>query len=435
MTTTPFSYSLRPHQQQAYEWLTAHPKAILADDTGLGKTRSAARLIADHLPALVVVPGYLTQQWFDILCDVMPHASISMPEGQRGRREWELQKPADVTVVNLEMLRTYEMPKVETLVIDEAHHIRNPRSIQSANARRLCWRTNRVVLLTGTPYYKADEDIWHLLHCISPHRFSSYWNFLREWFTVNWNAAYTPKIYGITKKKRPKYEEMVSDFMLLRTYEDVGRTLPPLIEEVITFNLPEALRREYLELKKRWQLLGEPIESVGSVYYILRQFTMCSEKIQAVNGIIDSINRKEPVLVYTWYKESAHTLAGKLRHEHDNLLLTGDTPPNTRAELLAQQKRTGHPRVIIATIEALQEGVNLEHIRHVVYAEETYVKGKHIQTLARARRDRGDKPQTDAPVIAYYVRARKTIDEQIPHIRNSRGNAGDHELARRLAAS
>jgi hypothetical protein len=74
----------------------------------------------------------------------------------------------------------------------------------------------------------------------------------------------------------------------------------------------------------------------------------------------------------------------------------------------------------VATIDALNEGANLEHIRHVIYAEESYVKGKHNQTLARFRRDRGDSDALP-PVMAYYVRARKTVDERIPIVRNKRG--------------
>lgn len=432
--TTRFSsqYKLRPYQEVADYWLEQHPKSIYADDVGLGKSPTSCSVLARHLPALVVAPTYLLGQWFDLLCEALPHASINMPEGQRGRKEHELQQYADVRIINIEMLRTYNMPDVETLILDEAHHIRNPKSTQSEKAKRLIWCTPRAHLLTATPYYKADQDIWHLLHCIHPHEFPSYWNFIREWYTVNWYAPYAPKIYGINSKKRIAYNDMLQHYMLMRTYtsEGVDRQLPPLIEKTFTFQLPDLLRQVYTRLKRDWLLASEPVESVGSVYYTLRQLTMCADKMQIVLGILDAVPT-ESVLIYTWYKESAQTLAEKVRAKHTCTLLTGDIPPNVRAQILAEQKRMHSPRVIIATIEALQEGVNLEHIRHVVYAEETYVRGKHHQTLSRARRDRGDTPDP-RPVIAYYIRAKRTVDETIPHIRNSRGSAGDHELARRL---
>lgn len=437
-THTHFSYMLRPYQQVADEWLEAHPRSIYADDTGLGKTPTTMAIIARHLPALVVAPAYLAYNWYLELCAALPHATISLPEGTRPQKQRQLLEPADVYVVNYDSLRTLKLPHTESLVFDEAHRLRNHRATQSKAAAELCRLSARVHLLTGTPYYKSDEDIWHLLYCVDPNAFSSYWDFIRRWYVVNWNAAYAPKIYGISKSKRAAFDALLSEHMLIRTYEDVGRQLPPLVERAVTFELPAALRKEYARLKRDWQLLGEPIESVGSVYYLLRQLTMCHVKLETVSAIVDTIP-SDPVLVYTWYLESAHTLAAHFKRgqptETPVLLITGETPPTERARMLADQKRTGYPRIIVATISALQEGQNMEHIRHMVYAEETYVKGEHTQTLARTRRDRGDSYQEgiQPPVNVYYVRARRTVDEHIPYIRDSRGNAGDHELARRLA--
>lgn len=428
----------RDYQIAGVDWLEAHSKSILADEVGLGKSLTATLALSRHLPALVLAPDYLTGQWYDILCETLPHASICLPEGTRTSRILDLQEHADVRVASLEMLRTYPMPNTQTLIIDEAHRLRNPKAIQSEKAKKLVWNTERVHFLTGTPYYKGDEDIWHLLHCLDPHRFSSYWDFLRTWYTVNWNAPYTPKIYGISRHKRAEFDAMLSNYMLQRTYTDVGRQLPPLEEQVITFTMPTLLLKEYKALKKQWQLAGEPIESVGMVYYILRQLTMCHLKVDIIKDIIDSVPRTEPILIFTQYIESAHTIAARLKRgykeETCSLVLTGDTPAIKRTELAYEQKRTGWPRIVIATMDSLQEGLNLEHIRHVIYAEETYVKGKHKQTLARARRDRGDVAQLtpQPPVICYFVRARKTIDERIPVIRNSRAKAGDRDLAHAL---
>jgi hypothetical protein len=71
------------------------------------------------------------------------------------------------------------------------------------------------------------------------------------------------------------------------------------------------LLKEYRALKRKWQLLGEPIESVGAVYALLRALTMCHEKINIVKDVVDSIPRTEGVLVYTHYLESAHILAAR----------------------------------------------------------------------------------------------------------------------------
>lgn len=435
-TTTPFTGTLRPYQQQAHQFQEEHPHSILADYMGLGKTRPTIATIANHLPALVVCPTYLVQQWYDRTTEFLPEASICVPSGPKERKQSALLAPADVTIINTEMLRTYVMPKVQTFVVDEAHHLRGRESQQGRGARKVAFRTPRVHFLTATPYYRADEDIWHLLHLLDPKKFSSYWNFVREWFSVDWDAEYAPKLYGVARSKRAAFEHMLRPYMLLRDYKDVGKELPPLIEHNHLIELTPQLAATYRQLKEDWQLDGEPIESVGKVYYELRQITMCHRKIDTVRAILDDVPPTDSTLVYVWYRESARALAERLQaNKHACMVITGDTPPAQRAAMLQNQKATGMPRTIVATIEALQEGVNLEHIHHVVYAEETYVRGKHMQTLARAHRDQQQEDGTSTPVNVYYVRVRKTIDERIPVIREARGLAGNRELARELAAS
>jgi superfamily II DNA or RNA helicase len=222
--------------------------------------------------------------------------------------------------------------------------------------------------------------------------------------------------------------------MIARKYTDVGRQLPPLVEQVVTFNLPPTLQTHYATLRNKWRLGKQPLESAGAVTVLLRQITMCPAKIAAVGSILEDVPPHEPVMLYTWYKESATLLYEAFGSTARTLLLTGDTDANERAKLLAQASTNG-VKYIIATQGALSEGANLQWIRYVVYAEEQYVAEAHRQTLARFQRDRGDEAHTDntaqAPVIAYYVRARRTIDETVARAR-LRGAASIADVARSL---
>lgn len=423
---------LRNYQISGAQWMAKAQKCILADDVGTGKTFTAIE--AMQLPALIVTPNHLTLQWFDTLCEHMPSSdiSINMPEGARAQRTRELAVPADVTVVNVEMLRTYYQDlaarNYKTLVCDEAQHLRKPRATQSKNAAKLAKHIPSVFLLTASPYYKRVDDVWHLLHIVAPDVFPSYWDFLHEWCAVNWGAPYTPKIYGIKPKLIEAWQQHIAPYMLMRKYADVGRELPPLVENVVTFNLPSELQRHYTTIRNKWRLGGNPIESAGAATVLLRQITMCHEKVNTVLGILDDIPVHEPVLIYVWYRESAVMLADAIartyRDGHSKtLLVTGaQSDANERSKALAHAQQDG-VKYIIATQSALSEGANLQWVRYVIYAEENYVAEAHRQTLARVLRDRGDSSVAEAaPVIAYYVRARRTIDE---HIARARINGAD----------
>lgn len=414
------SLILRDYQHVASTWMRTANNAhnILADDVGIGKNASTIDTL--ETPALIVAPTYITRQWYNLCCDVLPtNIIVSLPEGTRAQREAELDRPAHIRIVNIEMIRGYDFgTEYRTLVLDEAHHYRNRNSAQTSSATRLVQQSARAHLLTASPHYKRFDDIWALLRMVDPDAHGSYWDFLRYWCAVNWNSPYTPTIYGLKRSKREEWHEYIAQYMLLRTYKDVGRQLPPLIERTATFTLPTPLQRVYNEVHKKYKLAGSPLESAGAVTVTMRMLTMCADKLRTVVAILEDIPPTQPVIIYTWYKDSANQIYAELAKRDRSILITGDTPPATRAEQLADAKYNG-TRFIVATYASLNEGMNLQWIRYVVFAEESYVGEEHRQTIARFRRDRGDDQQDgpQPPVIVYYVRAQRTIDERIPSAR------------------
>lgn len=433
----PHNIELRPYQSDAVHWMANTPKGILADDTGLGKTPTATAALVKNLPALVIARGYNTPYWFDEVTRMVPNARVNAPDGTLSARQKAIDgDESDITIISYTTLRALRLPlptRYRTVVVDEAHNVRNYKAAQSKRTHLLCAAADNAYLLTATPYYKSDEDIYNLLRIVSPTDFPSYWDFIREWFSVNWEADYTPKIYGIAKHKREAWQQFVSQYMLKRTPEEVGRWLPPIIERTIRFRMPRQLQQVYDTAKQNWQIAGTPIEDVGTLLTTLRSLTMCPQKIETVSSIIED-HPNVPTLIWVWYKESAQRIREALQGKA--LVITGDVAIQRRHEMLHSHRESYTHLPIIATIEALSEGFNLEYIRNVIYAEETYVRGEHYQSLRRAQRDRGDTNTDTQPVNVWYVRARGTIDERIPDIRNSRGHASElRQLAQALQAN
>lgn len=413
---------LRDYQSTASQWCTQANNGhnILADDVGLGKSPVAIDTM--QTPALIVTPTYHTMHWFDLCCSVLPeNIIVSLPEGTRAARESELDRPAHVRIVNIEMVRGYDFgSEYNTIIFDEAHRYRNRNSAQTNAATQLAIQSPRAHLLTASPYYKRFDDIWALLRMVDPDAHGSYWDFLRYWCAVNWGAPYTPKVYGLKRSKTAEWREYVAQYMLLRTYNTVGRQLPRLIERAVTFKLPHTIARVYNEVHKKYKLLDSPLESAGAVLVTLRALTMCADKLRTMQAILEDVPPNEPVIIYTWYKDAANMVYSLLSKTEKTLLITGDEQPIPRAQKLTSA-RTDGTRYIVATYSALNEGANLQWIRYVVFMEESYVSEEHRQTIARFRRDRGDEAQNvdGPPVIVYYVRAERTIDQRIPRARQS----------------
>ncbi len=131
---------LRPHQVDAVLRLRAalqsHGGALLADAPGLGKTYVALALARDSGGAIVIAPAALRAQW-------MRSAALAAV-----RVEWW----------SLEQLsRRPVASDIPLLVVDEAHHLRNPRTRRYASAAALAIG-KRVLLLSATPVHNRAED-------------------------------------------------------------------------------------------------------------------------------------------------------------------------------------------------------------------------------------------------------------------------------------
>ncbi|HTA72654.1 MAG TPA: SNF2-related protein [Gemmatimonadaceae bacterium] len=137
--------TLRPHQAAGVARLRAaidqYGGALLADETGLGKTYIAVALLAEAKQPLVVAPSALLPMWRRVLTEASVSARIHSCEAlSHGRRP----APSDFVVV------------------DEAHHFRNPATRRYAALAELTTRA-RVLLLSATPVHNAHADITALL--------------------------------------------------------------------------------------------------------------------------------------------------------------------------------------------------------------------------------------------------------------------------------
>ncbi|MGI9076514.1 MAG: helicase-related protein [Gemmatimonadaceae bacterium] len=142
--------SLRPHQISAVgrlrSALSEMGGALLADEAGLGKTYVAAALARKALRPLVVAPAALRPMWTDALRRAGAHAEFVSYESLSRRRSVPDSDP----------------PPYDLVILDEAHHARNPAT---RRYRRIAELTSaaRVLLLSATPIHNSRGDLRALL--------------------------------------------------------------------------------------------------------------------------------------------------------------------------------------------------------------------------------------------------------------------------------
>ena len=135
--------TLYPHQQRAVarvrRLLRLAGGAMLADATGLGKTFVALAVGAGVERLLIAAPASLLDAW----------------------RGAAMRANVPATFISIERLSRGVPPPIadpELVIIDEAHHFRNPRTRRYAAAAAICDRS-RVLLLSATPLQNRRDDL------------------------------------------------------------------------------------------------------------------------------------------------------------------------------------------------------------------------------------------------------------------------------------
>jgi superfamily II DNA or RNA helicase len=170
---------LHPHQsdavQQLLPLLEEHRGAVLADTVGLGKTYVALAVAREAKRTLVVCPAGLRDMWSEasdkagIAITMITMESLSrMPPpvdcSTRGKSRKDPPHGEDPlhTAPPRSAKERFSHYDPDLVIVDEAHHVRNPHTRRYRSLSHLTARA-RVLLLTATPVHNRIADLSALL--------------------------------------------------------------------------------------------------------------------------------------------------------------------------------------------------------------------------------------------------------------------------------
>lgn len=147
------SITLHPHQLSAIARLSVaidqFNGALLCDDVGMGKTYVAIAIAQRFPNRLIVVPAALTSMW---------HAALAATGTDADLVTFESLSRADMD----RRVKTGRRSSYDLVVVDEAHHARNPRTNRYFALESLA-RGAKVLLLSATPIHNRRHDLVALL--------------------------------------------------------------------------------------------------------------------------------------------------------------------------------------------------------------------------------------------------------------------------------
>ena len=150
---------LREYQETGYQWLKTMASygfgGILADDMGLGKTLQMIAYLDSEKEGthLVVTPASLLLNWSDEIKKFASHMNVLSIYGTKAERDEMIKnaKDYDVVITSYDYLRRdidgYLEYEFNTVVLDEAQYIKNPKTQNAMSVKRL--KAKQRFALTG----------------------------------------------------------------------------------------------------------------------------------------------------------------------------------------------------------------------------------------------------------------------------------------------
>lgn len=260
---------LRSYQKLGVGWLAFLREngfgGVLADEMGLGKTlqvlahlSALKRASCLKNPSLIVCPTSLLFNWAAEVARFTPELKILLLHGASRHEHFGEISGVDLVVTSYGLIRRdaekYRALEWDTLVLDEAQHIKN-RQTQNAQAVKAVRAQHRLVL-TGTPMENSVLDLWSIFDFLMPGYLGSSRDF-KDRYEVPIAREKDPNVQSrLARRIRP--------FLLRRLKREVARDLPEKIEQVSFCELSDDQREIYQKvLDASRQKITESVGSQG----------------------------------------------------------------------------------------------------------------------------------------------------------------------------
>ena len=447
--------SLRKYQKDGVNWLRFLENrgfcGILADEMGLGKTvQTLAWLQLDrseknqkNLPALIICPTSLVENWAEEVKRFTPDKSILVLQGSDRHKDWNNIPNYNIIITSYALMRrdidkhldfTYSVA-----ILDEAQQIKN-RTTQNALAAKKIQANHRLVL-SGTPIENSVTDLWSIMDFLMPGYLGDHKTFHEKYEL--------PIIHGGTEGDlaQIKLKRKLHPFLLRRLKKHVAKDLPPKIERIASCKLtPDQLLVYQQLLNASKNRIEKMVEKDGFnksrmeiLKTLLRLRQTCNHidllhlkdiKSKNPSGKMDlffsllneAIDSSHRILVFSQFTGMLSILKNELeKKDIKYCYLDGST--KNRQDIVKLFNRDHSIPVFLMSLKAGGTGLNLTGADMVIHFDPWWNPAVENQATDRAHRI-GQK----RTVYSVKLITKGTIEEKVVALQESKKNIIDSTL-------
>lgn len=289
-------------QRIGVEWLVRAGSGLLGDEMGTGKTiqvLTAMRLLQEDgkatLPALVIAPNSVKLNWAKEAATWLPMATPYVLTGSATVKAKLIaaaaQDPTALVVTNFESTfrlsrlagygsirlarckecdKEYGSPTLKlaqcevhprplnkipfkTVIVDEAHRIKDPKAKQTRATWALGSATSvtRRWALTGTPVANDPSDLWSLGRFFAPDEYPTKSKFVDRYCLQAWNNHGGLDVVGINPEHKEEFYKIFDPRFRRMPKALVLTQLPPKIRQTRLVEMTPKQKKAYDEVQSR----------------------------------------------------------------------------------------------------------------------------------------------------------------------------------------
>ena len=426
--------ALYPFQRAGAAFLATAGSALMADEMGLGKTVEAISAVRalGAWPMLVVCPNSVKRTWANELARWAPDVSVTLVGGSAAARRkaiadfraTALNGPAAL-VINWEALRLHsriagfgsirlsegdqepkELNEIEwgAVIADEAHRAKEPQAKQTRALWGVAQGARHRFALTGTPIANSPDDLWSVMHFVSPFEWPAKTRWLDRYGLLSYNPFGGIDVVGIKAETRDELFGFLDPRFIRRTKEAVLPELPEKTYSKRYVELAPKQQRAYNSLRKHMLVMLEdgtliashPLQRVTRLLQFASAYAEIDEdgnvslaepscKLDALDEVIEEAGGRQ-LVVFAESRQLIELAAMRLTKSGvPHALVTGQVGEAERG-LNVEAFQRGDTQVLLLTMGAGGEGLTLTAADTAVFLQRSFSSVKNLQAEDRIHR-------------------------------------------------
>ena len=373
LDTSSIKATLRQYQSFGGKFALTQGRVIIGDEMGLGKTLQAIAAISHRqlngaTRFLVVCPASVLTNWVREVTSRsdLPIIKIHGDEQKSALAQW--QQHGGIGITTFDTLKGFLLTEeeikslaVDTIIVDEAHYIKNVGTARSRVIAKWLAHSPNVIFLTGTPLENRVEEFITLATLLDKNLGSN----------LN-RAALAAGVEPFRKAVAPIY--------LRRNTEEVLKELPELIEVTEYCTWEGVNKQAYIDAVAAGNFMA-----MRRAAFSPMENQIPSKLERLLELVEESFESGQKVIIFSYFRSVIDQVLQALGDKAIGPI-TGAVSSTQRQNIVDEFQASTTPRALVGQIQAAGTGLNIQAASVVIICEPQIKPSLEVQAIARAHR-------------------------------------------------